>query len=449
MSMTIHEYREAVMGRFEAHAHELGERAKKNIEAYRKGDRKVRFVNREGNPVKGASVHITQQTHDFKHGANIFLLDEFGDEVRNKRYRDQFASYFNLATVPFFWGDLEPEQGKPRFAKDSPKIYRRPAPDLCVEYCEEKGISAKVHCLFYDKFLPGWLPLWEEKPMWKFYEKRFAEIADRYIGKMSEFEVTNEMLLSSNWKPEDGCSILCRQYGAGMRMWEMARRYFPHEKLVINEASYLPTIGMQRYQSGYFLMLENMLMKGASIDVIGVQNHILCGARGPQEEQLPKYLKMFDPMLYLEGLEVMSRFGKPLEITEVSIPTFGEGEEYEQLQADVLRELYTLWFASPQIETVQFWNTADGMAWVNPVSGSNENNVRGGLFHNDMTPKRAALELKRLFDEEWHTERTLVTDENGCVSFRGFYGDYRADLQNRTLRFGLHRDEPQETLIEV
>ncbi len=447
--MTLEEFREACMGKFDANSQALKERSTKNIEQYRKGDRTLRFVDKDGNPISGLTVNITQKEHDFKHGANIFLLDEFGDEKRNKLYRDTFAEYFNLATLPFFWGDLEPEQDKPRFDKHSKKIYRRPPPDLCVEYCEEKGIQAKLHCLFYDKFLPKWLPLWEEEPMWKFYEKRFAEIAERYIGKLCEFEITNEMLLSHDWKPEDGCSILCKKHDVGMRMWQMGRKYFPNEKLVINEASYLPNIGKLRYQSGYSMMLENMLMKGASIDVIGVQNHILCGSRGPQDKELPKYVKMFDPELYLEGINVMNRFGKPLEITEVSIPTFGEGEEYEQLQADVLRELYTLWFATPEIETVQFWNTADGMAWVNPVSGSNENNVRGGLFHNDMTPKLAALELKRLFNEEWHTDLTLVTDEDGYINFRGFYGDYTATAGNKSADFGIHKGNPRMSRIII
>ena len=49
-----------------------------------------------------------------------------------------FKEYFNLATVPFYWNSLEPQENKPRFEKDSEKIYRRPAPDLCLEYCEEK-----------------------------------------------------------------------------------------------------------------------------------------------------------------------------------------------------------------------------------------------------------------------------------------------------------------------
>lgn len=61
------------------------------------------------------------------------MLDQFSSPEQNKAYREMFTGLFNIATLPFYWSDLEPEQGRPRFAKDSPNIYRRPAIDLCLE----------------------------------------------------------------------------------------------------------------------------------------------------------------------------------------------------------------------------------------------------------------------------------------------------------------------------
>ncbi len=54
------------------------------------------------------------------------MLDQFSSPEQNKAYREMFTALFNIATLPFYWSDLEPEQGRPRFAKDSPNIYRRP-----------------------------------------------------------------------------------------------------------------------------------------------------------------------------------------------------------------------------------------------------------------------------------------------------------------------------------
>ena len=192
-----------------------------DIEKYKKGDCVLKLIDKDGKPLANTKVTINQTGHDFKYGANIVLLDEFQTEEENQKYREFFHQFFNLATVPFYWAELEPEQDKPRYAADSYKIHRRPAPDLCVEYCEEKGILPKLHCLFYDKFIPAWLPKQDEAEMKRLYEKRFAEIAERYAGKMYEFEVTNELLDEWKW---DAQSILCSKRDTPLWAYELARK---------------------------------------------------------------------------------------------------------------------------------------------------------------------------------------------------------------------------------
>ena len=440
-------YRMLCMKKFEENKELFTQRVEPSIEKYRKGDCTLQLTDQNGTPLSGKRVRIQQKTHDFKYGANIFLLDEFKTEEENQIFRDTFHQYFNLATVPFYWAELEPEQGKLRFAADSPKIYRRPAPDLCVDYCNEHGILPKLHCLFYDKFIPSWLPKRDEKAMKELYEKRFEQIAERYSGKLYEFEVTNELL--DEWKWEDTCSVLCEKRDTPLWAYQLARKYFPEDTLVINESNRVPEIAEQDYRSPYFMYIEGLLLKGASIDKIGIQNHIFCGTRGPQETEIFKFLQYFDPVKVLDGLGYLAEFGKPPEITEVTIPTFGEDEEAEELQADILRHLYRLWFSIPGMESVVYWNTVDGMAYIKPDGISTENRVHGGLFHRDLTPNKAALALKELFEEEWHTDLELVTDENGKVDFRGFYGDYVLQAEGVNYSFGIHKDGAIENIIEL
>ena len=214
--MTNREFRALCMEKFDAKSHELNARAKKNIEAYRKTGHTLRLLDQNGIPVSGARIRVIQKTHDFRHGANIFMLDEFQEQESNERYRALFAQYFNLATVPFFWSATEPEAGRLRYDIGSPKLYRRPPAELCVRYCEENGIMPKLHCLYYDKLIPDWLPKNSPAEMWKLYEKRFAEIAERYAGRMYEFEVTNEMISTHGWT---SCSVLAHERDTGIRMW--------------------------------------------------------------------------------------------------------------------------------------------------------------------------------------------------------------------------------------
>ena len=446
MKVKIKAFRHLCMEKFEANK-EVFAKADVSIEKYRKGNCSICFTDKNGVPVRGKKVRVVQKTHDFKHGANMLLLDEFKTEEENKLYRDMFHKYFNLATVPFYWAELEPEQGKLRFAADSPKIYRRPAPDLCVDYCNEHGILPKLHCLFYDKFIPSWLPKREEEAMKELYEKRFAQIAERYSGKMYEFEVTNELL--DEWRWGDMCSVLCEKKDTPIWAYKLARKYFPNDTLVINEGNRVPEIAEQDYRSPYYMFIEGLLLKGASIDKIGIQNHIFCGTRGPQETEIFRFLQFFDPEKVVKGLGYLAEFGKPLEITEVTIPTFGEGEEAEELQADILRCLYRLWFSVPNMESIVYWNTVEGMAYVKPNGISTENMVRGGLFHRDLSPKKAALALKDLFEKEWHTEMELTTDEKGCIDFRGFYGDYIVQIDGTDYCIGLHKGNTENSFQQI
>ena len=456
--MTKQEIREAWFKEIEAQKEVTNSRCERDIEKYRKGNKKIVLKDKDGKTLANKKVTIHQKSHDFNFGANIFMLDEFSEEKDNIAYRETFKKYFNTATVPFYWEGIEPEEGKTRYGKDSPKVYRRPAPDLCLEYCNENGISPKLHCLFYDKYMaiPVWLPKNDEQKMRELYEKRFCEISERYSGKMMEFEVTNEILCAPYWNDDGGgvSSILSYKKNTVEWAFDLAKKHFPNDKLVINEGNpMLHTIAKEGYFSKYYLQLEKLLAKGTPIDKIGIQNHIFYGAtlpdgQQPADDKIPGYSIYFNPASYLEGLDYLAEFGLPLEITELSIPTPGEGEEAELIQADLLEMMYTVFFSIPKMETVMYWNIVDKTGYVGR-KGWNENNCRNGLFHRDFTPKKSAERLYYLMNEKWHTDLELTTDENGEIEFRGFYGDYTAEIDDSAADFGIHKYEDNCTELEI
>ena len=210
-------------------------RVKSGIELYRKGNACIKITDSDGKPAAGAKIIAKQKKHEFKYGANIFMLDEFENAEKNAEYRKCFKELFNLATVPFYWSDLEPEQGKPRFAVDSPRVYRRPAPDLCIDYCTENGIEPKCHCLNYDNFLPTWLHDAEVGYHKEMLEKRFCELSERYAKVIPSWEVTNETFCYYMLAQERG-----RDYSKVYRSddfveWSFltADKYFHNNRLII------------------------------------------------------------------------------------------------------------------------------------------------------------------------------------------------------------------------
>ena len=448
--ITIQEKRDLYMGAYEQNKNVIDAKIADGIERYRKGYCRLRLIDEEGNPIADKKVRMIQKNHDFKYGANIFMLDEFESDEDNVEYRRFFKEHFNLATVPFYWDGLEPEEGKPRYDKNSKKVYRRPAPDLCMDYCEENEIMPKLHCLVYDKFTPEWLqklPLDEVK---KKYEERFRQISERYSGRMYEFEVINELLLEKEWNLKTELSDT-----KDIIEWSfnLAQKYFPDEVLVINEGN--PILGLSRddYRNPYFLMIENSLQKGTKIDRIGLQNHMFTGVSARNEEQYENAVRKFDrdfcnPESIWKGLDVISELGLPLELTEVTIPTFGNTTEDEELQADMLKLWYSVWFSHPAVEAIVYWNTIDGYAYDDGKNW-NENNCRGGLWHHDLTPKKSAEMLKNLFCEIWHTDLELTTDKEGYIDFRGFFGEYIVETENSSFQIGIHKNEDNRYEIMV
>ena len=432
----ISELRELWLKGYNDNKEYVDKRICEGIEKNKKGYCKLLFKDENGQPLKNKKVNINQVKHDFKYGANMFLLDEFKNEEDNQKYRKIFKEYFNLGTVPFYWYTLEPEQGKPRYSVDSPKIYRRPAPDLCVEYCEESGIDAKLHCLVYNGngFLPSWLPQDDMNAAEEFYENRFREISERYSGRMMEFEVINETLCQDL---DNTPNIINKKDDLVEWSFKLARKYFPNETLVINEAQPLQS-SVDGYRNRYYMQLQKCLSNGAEIDKIGVQHHLFTGRDTRKndeayEAEIRKDAYKVDPMVSFRGLDIYKNLGLPIEFTEVTIPSFGNSEEDEDFQAEILKLMFSVWFSHESVDTIVYWNTVEGHCFFN------ENNCYGALFHNDLSPKKSAIMLKKLFTEIWHTDLELTTDENGAVEFRGFYGNYTLSVDGKTKEFGIHK----------
>ena len=105
---------------------EIEFRIKTGTEMYRKGFGRIELRNADGSLVKRASIKLKQASHEYLFGCNAFMLNQFPEEEQNRHYEEVFANLFNEAVVPFYWSDLEVEDGHPRFASGSTPVYRRP-----------------------------------------------------------------------------------------------------------------------------------------------------------------------------------------------------------------------------------------------------------------------------------------------------------------------------------
>ena len=443
-----------ILARFREQEAYMNDRVHLGIEQNRKASATITFTDAQGAPVGPVHMELRQKTSDFKFGANCFMLDEMETPEKNAEYRRLFSGLFDLATLPFYWSDLEPVQGQPRFAADSPKIYRRPAPDLCLAFCREHGIEPKLHCLNYDWWTPLWVP--NDTPSVKRYlVKRFREIADRYAGSIPGMEVINEVLCSGgagepNIGPDRQSTWFMQDDEIIEWSFREARKVLPYTHLIINEATdnvWGPAF--KRNHSAYYMQIERALAKGAPIDAIGMQFHMFYRA----EDEAQRTERMYDPRTLYAVMDRYADFRLPMQVTEITIPAYTDSAEDEDLQAELLKNLYSVWFSHPNMESVIYWNLVDGYAAFAPQGDMSfgENYYRGGLVGFDMKPKKSYETLKKLIRSEWRTNTAL--DGNGSVTFRGFCGEYEGtvttDRGTRNVTFRVSKNSANQIAITI
>ena len=432
--------REEVLKYFKSERDFLDTTVEENIEKYRKGDACVKITDENGNALANTTVKIKQISHDFKFGANIFMLDELETKEKNDAYKSAFKSVFNMATLPFYWASLEPEKGKLRYEIGSEPYYRRPPIDLCIEFCEKNGIEPREHALAYEHHFPRWLSDLTVEEVKDALENRYKEIAKRYAHKIPTIEVTNEMLWNhrvTKFYDENDYVEWC---------FKLAEKYFPNNQLVINEYTDAFWGANCRSTDSYYAYTESSMLKGARIDAIGAQFHMF----ESRESEIAKSSYLYNPKSLYDHMNLYSNLSKHLQVTEITIPAYSNDEKDEEIQAEIIKNLYRVWFSHPSMEQIIYWNLVDGYAYVeNPTPEAirwsqgnmsvGENVYYGGLLRFDLSPKPAYYAIKDLITKEWHTELELETDENGYARFRGFYGDYEASTPNAKMCFSIRK----------
>ena len=421
--------RRKVLDQFEEQKDSLNKKLTEDIEKYRKGNAKIVVTDKNGNIIPNAKISIKQKSHEFRFGANLFLLDEMETDEKNAEYKKYFADVFNMATLPFYWDSTEPQKGNLRYGKNSTPLYRRPPIDLCMEFCAEHGIEPREHALAYELRFPKWLKGASTDEVKAELRRRYSEIAERYADKIRTFEVTNEMLWNN--------SVTDFYFDPDYVRWcfELAEEFFPNNQLVINDATIEAWRWSTAEENPYYKYIKSNIEKDARVDAIGMQYHMFYR----REDEASKTRPYYSPEHLFSVLELMDSFKKPIQITEITIPAYSGNAEDEYIQAEIVEWLYKIWFSHPSIEQIVYWNLIDGYCHVEDATPEKiketqgnmtlgENYYYGGLLRFDMTPKPAYYKIKELIQKTWHTETKVTTDENGVAIFRGFYGQYDIEV---------------------
>lgn len=371
--------------------------ANERIAAIRKAPAQIKVLDSKGNPVPGATVRVEQRRHSFLFGCNAFTFYYHPDQ-QNSLYAARFSALFNYATLPFYWGLYEPEQGDTTAYDEKHK--------RTVEWCKANQIETKGHPLIWYDLYPKWAPSDPDSTRDALHQ-RIARIIPEFKSGIRRWDVVNEATVArcfdngiGHWARRDGPAALVE---TALR-W--AHEADPGAELVYNDFN----VGRKHRR-----LLEQLVKDNAPFQIIGIQSH-MHHREWPLEEAW-------------DICEDYSKFGKAIHFSEVTVlsgkhgwelpPPWPTTPEGERRQADYVERLYTLLFSHPGVQAITWWDLQDG-EWQG---------APGGLLRADLTTKPAYDRLLKLIRNTWWTRQSLSSNEKGVCTFVGFLGDYEVTIQ--------------------
>ena len=354
--------------------------AGQRIEKHRKADLCIAVVDRSGQPVPDATVHAVLKNHAYGFGVAVapHLMFNERDPDSAQAYRDAIGKLFNKAVFEnsMKW-----------------KVYQDNDAQLekAIAWFAERQIPLRGHCMVW----PAWQRLPEGmQEEWGTKTNEFRSVVEEHVRKMAttypdtfaEWDIVNEP-----YTQHELIDMLGREAVADW--FRIAKQANPDFKCYINDYAILSGDD-EAHRNGYYEWIRYLLAQGAPVEGIGLQGH---------------YRAPVPPEEILNRLDRFAEFGLEMQITEYDFE-----ETDELLQARFTRDFMTAVFSHPQTVGIVTWCLWEPAAWKPSAA----------FFSSDWKKKRIAQAWEHMIKQEWKTDATIRTDDEGIAAIRGFLGDY-------------------------
>jgi endo-1,4-beta-xylanase len=373
----------------------------------------------DDSPVANATVDFRQTRNRFLFGSNVGYLaarNEAGLE-RWDAIRRLSDELFNFVTLPFYWGQFEPEQGRP-----DTEFQLRNARDFV-----SRGYQIKGHPLCWHSVSARWLRPFPTPEVERLQTERVRREVRDFQGVIDMWDGVNEAVIMPDYDHDDNAiTRWCREIGNVeliRKVFDAARETNPNAIILLNDFNMSPA---------YEELIGRVLDAGIAIDAIGLQSHMHQGYWGAEKAWTV--------------CERFSRFGIPLHFTELTMvsgelmpkhirdicdfrpPEWPTTPEGEARQAAEIEEFYSILYSHPAVEAITWWDIVDGQWLRSPA----------GMLRPDLSTKPSFETLRRLIKQEWTAPaQTLATDAEGRLRFAGSPGEYAVSANGRQARFAV------------
>jgi GH35 family endo-1,4-beta-xylanase len=403
---------------------------------HRKAAVTLRLMTENGCPAANQDVKISQQSHQFLFGCGGFEAVELaggnpdgsalaGDRKAYLQEKlDKLFAFNNYATLPFYIGRYEPEEGKP----DEERV------KAGSRWFIERNIKTKGHPLCWHTVCAPWLMNYSNSEILRKVIERIERDVSAFAGIIDTWDVINEVVIMPVFdKYDNAVTRICKEYGQIQlvkEVFQAARRANPNAVLILNDFD---------ISKDYEILIDKCLQAGIPVDVIGIQSHQHQGYWGAEKlhDVLARFSRFGLPLHFTENTLISGELMPPniVDLNDWQVEEWPTTSEGEVRQAEELAQMYGILFAHPQVEAVTNWSGGDD-AWLNAPAGF----LRTG---NSEKPSYKILCDKVL--NEWRTEITVRSDDAGLVNFEGFKGFYEVSFPGKKAGFNL--DGEKDTIL--
>merc|ERR1719436_1848579 len=321
------------------------------------------------------TIKIEQQKHDFPFGSAIDarLL------TSNANYRKFFFDNFNYAVFEnkMKWRQVEWSRGNRNFHEA----------DQAMKLLEQKNIPVRGHAVFWgvDEFVPKWLKGMSDDQQLATCKAHAEDIVGRYKGRLTHWDVNNEMLHGDYFERTLGNNIRAK-------MFQWTKEIDPECQTFVNDYEVLSGGLTNCYKKQIADLIDN----GAPIDGIGVQSHFKDAERN------------VDPVQIQAKLDSLGELALPIWVTELDI-----SQHDAKARAAHMGYFLQAAFSHASVEGIILWGYWDQRHWR-----GKEASLADGP---NLTLNAAGKKYRDLIFNKWWTSEKVNKDE---ASVRAFKGDY-------------------------
>jgi len=395
---------------------------------HRKAAVELRLTLENGSPAANQEVKINQKSHQFLFGCGGFDAVELaggnrdgtavdgGEAAFMQETLDKLFGFNNFATLPFYLGRYETEEGKP----DEKRL------KAAARWFKQRHVTIKGHPLCWHTVCADWLMQYSNAEIMRKVIARIERDVAAFAGLIDTWDVINEVVIMPIFdKYDNAITRICKEVGQVplvKEVFQAAKRANPNAVLLLNDFD---------TSKDYEILIDKCLQAGVPLDVIGIQSHQHQGYWGAEKvrDVLERFARFGLPLHFTENTIISGDIMPPhiVDLNDWQVDAWPSTPEGEARQAAELVEMYEILFAHPQVHAITNWSGGDD-AWLHAPAG---------LLRTDNSEKPAHKALRTKIEHEWHTEIRTRTGADGHVRLEGFKGAYQLECGGKTACFEL------------